>query len=155
MRITNYNLEQEPNGRAILVKESAFNIHGTEFFDSPSKVSGFFKDYYGLDRKAEEYVFTIALNTKLKPIGIFQIGHGTSNSCFCPPLEILIRLLFSGASGFIVAHNHPSGDPAPSKEDFEFAECLKEASDIIGIRLYDHIIVAQDDFHSFADSRTF
>jgi DNA repair protein RadC len=57
----------------------------------------------------------------------------------------------SSAAALLLIHNHPSGDPTPSKEDFEITNRLKEASELLGIRLLDHVIIGDPRHYSFAD----
>lgn len=151
MRITNYGLELNGAGQAVLVKESAFNAQDV-LLSTPTAVALFFKEYYRLQNKAEELLFVVAVNNKIKPIGIFQVSHGTNDSCFCNPREILIRLLLLGASDFIVVHNHPSRDCTPSEVDCLSTERLINAGRLVGIGLLDHIIVGGNRYFSFSES---
>ena len=98
-------------------------------------------DLYHAELKAEEHIWLIALDTKCKPIGIFETNHGSVNSSVVSPREIFVRLCLCGAAHFIIAHNHPSGDPAPSKEDMEVTRRMGEAGKIMNIGLLDHIII--------------
>ena len=60
-------------------------------------------------------------------------------------------LLLANAAAFAVAHNHPSGDPTPSKEDIEITRRLREAADMFGIRMLDHIVIGRERYVSFVD----
>ena len=102
--------------------------------------------FFRLNKQSEEYVYMIALNTKCRPLGIFEVSHGAVNSSICNPREIFIKALLCGASGIILAHNHPSGDPTPSKEDERVYKRIKDAGNIIGIELLDNIIVGNGYF---------
>ncbi len=68
------------------------------------------------------------------------------------PLRIALR---EGASAFILAHNHPSGDPTPSADDIEFTDQLARAASIVGAPLLDHIVVARDGYVSMLESGLF
>lgn len=96
---------------------------------------------YGLNQLAEEYLYMIALSTKNKPLGIFEVSHGTVNASLVNPREIFIRLLLSGASNFILAHNHPSGSCTPSNEDCKLTDRINDCARLMGIPLLDHIII--------------
>ena len=61
-------------------------------------------------------------------------------------------LILMNAAGFICAHNHPSGDQTPSSEDQQLTTRLKQAADIIGIRMLDHVIIGESGHYSFADN---
>ena len=76
---------------------------------------------------------------------------------FEPFVKIHQDMVFSaclrrGASALILVHNHPSGDPSPSREDLDLTERLARAGQILGIRLVDHVIVGQDGCCSLADA---
>lgn len=92
----------------------------------------------------------IALDTKNKPVGVFEVSHGTASASIVGSREIFIRLLLVGASCFVISHNHPSGDCTPSKEDIEVTRRLKECADMMGLSLLDHIIIG-DGFTSLSE----
>jgi DNA repair protein RadC len=72
-----------------------------------------------------------------------DIYRGTLDRAVVEPREILKRALLEHAAGVILYHNHPSGDPAPSREDREFTKRLAAASESVGVRLLDHIVVGR------------
>lgn len=109
------------------------------------------RDVFHADRKAEEYVWLIAANTKMKPIGLFELTHGSVNASQLGSREVFVRLCLLGASSFVVVHNHPSGDPSPSADDNATTKRLKSAADIMGIPLVDHIIIGDSAFYSYAE----
>lgn len=143
MKISQYGLNV-PN---VLVKESDFE-YPKQNLNQPKYIVEMMNSVFSLDKKAEEYMYLLALNTKCVPVGVFEISHGTVNSSFCSPREILIRALLIGATGIILIHNHPSGDVTPSKQDIESTKRIKSACEIIQIDLVDHIIVGSDKFYS-------
>ena len=102
-----------------------------------------------MNQLAEEYVYMAALACKGKVLGVFEVSHGTGNSSFLRPREVFMRLLLAGASSFVVIHNHPSGDCTPSKVDIDITRVLKEAGNMMGIPLIDHIIAGGSDHYSF------
>lgn len=150
MRITKYRTELDQNKHNILVKESAVN-YGIDSLSSPQAIVEVFNNCFSLNRLAEEHIYMIALSTKNKPLGVFEISHGTINASLCNPREIFIRLLLAGASSFIIAHNHPSGDCTPSNEDIAITKRIKECANIMGISFLDHIIIADSTYMSFQD----
>lgn len=150
MRITKYRTELDQNKHNILVKESAVN-YGVDSLSDPQTIVAMLNSCYGLNRLAEEHVCIIALSTKSKPLGVFEVSHGSVNASLCNPREIFIRLLLSGASSFVLSHNHPSGDCTPSKEDIKMTRRIKEAADIMGIYFLDHIIIGDTTYHSFRE----
>lgn len=149
MRITIYRTELDENRHNVLVKEKAVN-YTSESINSPQSVIDMLNTVFRLNRQAEEHVYMIALNTKGKVLGVFEISHGAVSQSFCGSREIFIRALLCGASGIILAHNHPSGDVTPSKEDVRVYQRIKEAGELIGVNLLDNIIVG-DTYFSFTE----
>ncbi len=73
---------------------------------------------------------------------------GTVNSALISPREVLIEAMKHDAVNLVLLHNHPSGDPTPSNSDIASTKRILEAGDIVGIRLYDHIIIGDRRFVS-------
>ena len=94
-------------------------------------------------RLAEEEVFWVLLldtkNRLQRPPLV--VSKGTLNASLAHPREVFKAAILGGASGVIVAHNHPSGDPTPSRTDIRTTRALREAAKIISIDLLDHVIV--------------
>lgn len=89
----------------------------------------------------QEVLKLIVLNTKNKIIKVRDIFKGSLNSSIVHPREIYSEAIKSGGASIIICHNHPSGDPSPSKEDINITLRIKECGKIIGIELLDHIII--------------
>ncbi len=89
MRITIYKIELNNDLHTKLVKEKAYN-HDVKNLNNPSSIVQVMNDVFHMNKLSEEYLYTIALNRKLKPIGFFEISHGTSDCSLCNPREILI-----------------------------------------------------------------
>ena len=145
MRITTYTTRIKDNLN-VLVKERAYN-YKTEnsHLDSAEKIAKMMCDVFELHLLAEEYVYLLALDTKCRVLGIFEVGHGTVNACLLHTREIMIRNVLCGASAFIVAHNHPSGELSASSDDVSTTKKLYEAGELMGIHLLDHIIIGRED----------
>ena len=145
MRITTYTTRIKDNLN-VLVKERAFN-YKTEnsHLDSAEKIAKMMCDVFELHLLAEDYVYLLALDTKCRVLGIFEVGHGTVNACLLHTREIMIRNVLCGASAFIVVHNHPSGELSVSKDDISTTERLYKAGELMGIHLLDHIIIGRED----------
>ena len=97
-----------------------------------------------LDDLPEERMIVISLDTKNQFNNVSIVSIGTLNSSLAHPREIFKVAVKSNAANLIVAHNHPSGNPEPSKEDIDITKRLREAGDILGIRLLDHIIIGDE-----------
>ena len=89
----------------------------------------------------QEHLRVVLLDTKNQVIGINEIYVGNVNSSVVRPAEVLRPAIRENAVGVIVVHNHPSGDTAPSPEDFAITRELREAGELLGIELLDHIIL--------------
>lgn len=98
-----------------------------------------------LDR---EHFRVLLLNTKNQVVGVDEVSVGTLNYSAVHPRELFRRAIKRSAASVILVHNHPSGDPTPSREDIEITGRLVEAGRIIGIQVLDHIIVGEKRFVS-------
>lgn len=150
MRITKYRMELDESQYNVLVKEIAKNYE-SERLDTPCKICGMLNDIFRLNRQAEEHLYMIALDTKSKALGVFEVSHGISNATFCVPREIYTRALLCGAMNIVIAHNHPSGDEFPSKDDVQAFKRMQESGDLLGIPLLDSIIVGKCGYYSFRE----
>jgi DNA repair protein RadC len=83
------------------------------------------------------------MNTRLRPYAWHRVSLGTVSECHCHPREILRPVLAAGAYGFALMHNHPSGEPSPSRSDEAVTRRMVEASALMQIRLVDHVIVGE------------
>lgn len=90
---------------------------------------------------AQEEFHIVTLNTKNVVIDSHQITVGTLDASLVHPREVFRKAIKDSASSILLAHNHPSGDPAPSKEDVMVTRRLEEAGKIIGIDVLDHIVL--------------
>lgn len=98
-----------------------------------------------LDR---EHFIALLLNTKNQVIARETISVGTLNSSLVHPRELFKVAVRRSAAGVILAHNHPSGDPTPSKEDIEITRRMVKAGNIIGIEVLDHLVIGDNKFVS-------
>ena len=101
-----------------------------------------------LKYEKREMVKVILLNVKNIVVKIDNIGLGSDNSAILKPRDALIEAIKMGIPKIILVHNHPSGDPTPSKADIEFTDRLGQAASLMGIELLDHIIIGDCKFES-------
>lgn len=142
VRIIKYKTKLTENKRIVLEKEvSANRPDMTAIIRSPEDIYDFARRFLRLHEESEEYLYMACMNTKNKIIGVFEISHGTVNSSVFGVREILQKALLANAVNIIMMHNHPSGDPNPSREDVEVTKRLAEAGKLLGVQLLDHIIV--------------
>lgn len=88
-----------------------------------------------------ESLQVVLLNTKLNSMGIVEVSRGTINETPAHPREILKPVIVRAAFGFILVHNHPSGDPSPSRADESLTRRLREACELMQLRFIDHVII--------------
>ncbi|ADL52466.1 RadC family protein [Clostridium cellulovorans] len=100
---------------------------------------------------SKEVLRIIMLNVKNFVVKIKDVSMGSLNSSIVHPREVFVDAIKEGSASIIICHNHPSGDPTPSKEDINITLRLKEASKIIGIDLLDHIIVGNGTYVSLKE----
>jgi DNA repair protein RadC len=100
---------------------------------------------------SQEHFVCMYLNTKNQVIHKQTIFIGSLNASIVHPREVFREALKRSAASVIAAHNHPSGDPAPSREDIEVTKRLVECGKIIGIDLLDHLIIGENKFVSLKE----
>ncbi len=105
-----------------------------------------------LSDKPQEELWILMLDNKLHLIGTQMISRGSVNQCAANPADILRPVILSGATGFILIHNHPSGDPTASAEDNKLTKTIKSACELLGVQLYDHIIIGLNNFFSYNEA---
>lgn len=103
--------------------------------------------FAGLDR---ECCLAVLLDTKHRLLGVRVVSIGSVDHTFMGPREILRDVLLANASAVLVAHNHPSGDPEPSRDDELVTRRLGEAARVMGVDLLDHLVVGDQAWVSLA-----
>ncbi len=164
LSLTHLTLEQllEINGvgkvkaiQILCVLELAKRISKTSFndttkYNTSEVIAGFYMEQ--LRHLEQEQLYVMFLDTKCKLIKDKLISSGTVNQSLISPREIFIEALRCNCVNIILVHNHPSGDPAPSREDIKSTSRVKNAGKIIGIRLLDHIIIGDNTYCSLNES---
>jgi DNA repair protein RadC len=102
------------------------------------------------DRKKEVFL-TLLLDGKNRVIREVQVSEGSLTASIVHPREVFAPVVRESAAAVLFVHNHPSGDPTPSREDLEITTRLREAGDLMGVRVLDHIIIGSGQYVSFAD----
>ncbi|WP_082130194.1 RadC family protein [Aneurinibacillus tyrosinisolvens] len=103
----------------------------------------------------QEHFVCLYLNTKNQVIGRETIFIGSLNSSIVHPREVFKEAIRRSSASLICLHNHPSGDPAPSREDIDVTHRLQEAGRILGIDLLDHVIIGDGRFYSIKEKGHF
>ena len=105
-----------------------------------------------LPDNSREHFLALYLNGAHEVIAYSVVSTGSANSAPVQVREVYQPALIAGALALIVGHNHPSGKTAPSQEDRGVTKRLKEAGELIGIKLLDHLIITDTEYRSFAES---
>ena len=99
-----------------------------------------------------EKLLCLMLNAKNVVIGMDIVSIGTLTMSVAHPREIFKSAILKNAASIILSHGHPSGDPTPSREDIQLTERIRQAGEILGIKLLDHIIIGENGTYSFRNT---
>ncbi|MDR4483164.1 MAG: JAB domain-containing protein [Nitrospirales bacterium] len=133
-----------PRFRVTLVRENRASFPVAAIQDSRTAADLLAPHFKNLDR--EQFV-VCGLNAKHRIIGLNVVSVGS----LTVTIEVFKPLILMNACAVLCAHNHPSGDPSPSPEDHALTARLRQAGDVLGITLLDHIILGDSRTYSFAD----
>lgn len=122
--------------RVSLVRE-AFDVKPLQI-TTPSDTVSVLGDVAVSDR---ECFMCLHLDARNQVIGVETVSIGSLNASLVHPRECFTAAIINKAASVILAHNHPSGDPTPSREDIELTRRMRQAGDILGIEILDHIII--------------
>lgn len=138
--------------KAVSERYAKENINPKIVFDAPETVFAYLKEKIG---KSKKELFTILyLDTRNKLISDV-VSVGTLNASLVHPREVFDKAVLNHSSHIILAHNHPSGDPAPSDDDIITTKRMIEAGKILGITVADHIIVSTNNYYSLKQHGVF
>lgn len=116
---------------------------------SPGKVASFFQSE--MQHLNKEHFVILFLNTKNMITSYETISVGSLNASIVHPREVFNRAIKKSAASIILVHNHPSGNPQPSKEDLKVTKRLKEVGEVVGINILDHLILTDKSYYSFKE----
>jgi DNA repair protein RadC len=132
------------------VKGVNVNLEGS-VVRSPDCAYQIIEQTFNLSLKPSENFGLICLNTKNKVAGAHIVSIGSLNSAIVHPREVFKTAIVNNSSGFIMFHNHPSGDPTPSREDIELTQKMVEIGEMLGVDVLDHIIVGESSYVSLKE----
>lgn len=133
-----------------LAKRLAKASAGKELdFSTPASIARYYME--DMRHQKQERMKLLLLNTKSRLIGESEISKGTVNASIVSPRELFIEALQKNAVSIILLHNHPSGDPSPSREDVLVSKKVQEAGNMIGVELLDHIIIGDNCYVSLRE----
>lgn len=118
-------------------------------FSSPRVVADAFRE---LARSPREIFVVIHMDSQNRPIAYDVAAVGSGDAALVCPKDVLRPLLYTGASGAVFVHSHPSGNPQPSPEDIQVTRRLREILALCGLRFLDHVVLGENGtFFSFAE----
>ena len=120
-------------------------------FLGPADIAAYLIPQFG-DRQVEHFG-VVLLDAKRRLLRTTVLSIGTLDGSLAHPRDIFREAALGGAAGIVVFHNHPSGDPTPSRDDVELTERLLAAGEIVGIDVLDHVILAETRYFSFKESQ--
>lgn len=154
MRVAKYDMRVRENRIPYLVSVGRTSLTDEEMNQKPEKMVEIIRNAYHAECLPEEYLYMMTFDSKLHLIGLFDLSHGTCRESLISPAQVMQRGLLCGASSFCLAHNHPSGDVTPSREDDLITKRIAMAAQICGITFCDHLIIAgahKNGFYSYRE----
>ena len=121
---------------------------GERFLSSGDAFSHFHERLRDLRK---EIFLALLLDSKNRLLREVRISEGSLNASIVHPREVFAPVVRESAAAVLFVHNHPSGDPSPSREDIEITKRLKEVGDLMGVRVLDHVIIGNGNYVSLAD----
>ena len=139
--------------RTEFIREVIVNYRGprrkSPSFQTPEEVVHFLRSL--LVDNSREQVIALFLDSQNRAIGYSRAAVGNKNACPVHVGEVYQKAVLVGAAFILVAHNHPSGRPDPSREDVRVTDAFRSAGVMLGIPLLDHIILFDDGYYSFRE----
>jgi DNA repair protein RadC len=124
-------------------------FHIGEPFRGSGDVYAHFRERLGSEKR--EHFYAVLLDNKHRKIKDVAVSQGSLTASIVHPRDVFTPVVRESAAAVIFVHNHPSGDPTPSKEDIEITRRLREVGEIMGVRVLDHIVVGDGRYVSFVD----
>ena len=128
MRIVKAEVRMDEEKMPVLIKEPAKIYKPLQHLSSPEDVVQVMVDAFEMGRQIAELVYLIALDNRAKPLAFFLLNRGTVNRSMVDIRGMMISLFLCNAAGFILVHNHVSGECIPSQEDGRVTERIKAAA---------------------------
>ncbi len=116
-------------------------------FSDPETIAEYYMEQ--LRHEEQELLLAVMLDSKYRFLGDETVSRGTADTALISSRDLFIRAFAHRASHMILLHNHPSGDPSPSQADAETTETIRQAGELLGIPLEDHIIIGDRRYFSF------
>lgn len=149
-RITIYSTRLDLLRTVELVKERTINYaQESSVMDCPERVVELMQYVFDAGSKAQEFLWVVALNGARRVQALYTASQGTLTASLVHPREVFTPCLLCGnVASLILVHNHPSGQLDISEQDRDVSSRIRQAGEILGIHLDDHLIIAGDSFVS-------
>jgi len=118
---------------------------------SPIYLANFLHNTLNMGMQAEEIFVILTLDIKSNITGIFEVSRGSLNKSVVSPREVFKRAILNNAAGIVAAHNHPAGSLKASDDDIRITQKLKDAGELLGIKLIDHLIITENSYSSLRE----
>ena len=125
-----------------------------EYLTSRTRISSSQEVYHlfrHLVKLPREVFYCLHLDSKNRIICLDTVSQGSLTASIVHPRELFSGVILSAAAAIILVHQHPSGDPTPSREDIEITQRIHDGAKLLGIRLLDHIVIGEEQYVSFTD----
>ncbi|SKC04220.1 DNA repair protein RadC [Lachnospiraceae bacterium] len=152
MNVKKYELKVNENRIPYLQSVGETALTDRRKWNQPIKIANLIRMVFDVNHSLQESVYLVCFDVKLQLLGIFEVSKGLADQALVDNAQIMTRALLCGAQAFALVHNHPSGVVDPSNNDIEMTEKVMIASQIMGLKMVDHIIVAgagREGFYSF------
>jgi DNA repair protein RadC len=132
--------------KLLLIKEKDFEYN--KKICSTLDLVDFMRNSLNINNEAQEVVYLLSLNNKNQLVSFIELARGGLNMCNVSQNEIFKNVLLSNSNKFILAHNHPSGDPTPSESDIEVTKDILKGAKTLNINFLDHLVIGDDEYMS-------
>lgn len=132
--------------RIVKTMNAPFEVR--EQVKSPDDVFGFLSEYF--EARDREYMVAVFLDTANTVIGMSVLSIGDLSGAYASTRDAFKHALLANAAAIVLAHNHPSGNPEPSRADISVTREMVEAGEVMGIPIHDHLIFAEGAYTSLA-----
>jgi DNA repair protein RadC len=134
----------------IRYRPTTVHVDNRKTLNTPRQLAEFLTKL--LARECVEVFLIVCLSTKHRVICVHEVSRGSLDATVVHPREVFKAAALASAASIVLAHNHPSGDPAPSTDDIVLTTRMVNAGDIMGIPVLDHIVVGESSYYSFVEA---
>lgn len=132
--------------KLLLIKEQQFEYN--QKITSTVGLVNFMINVLKINNEAQEVTYLLSLNNKNQLVSFTEIARGGLDMCNLSQNQIFKTVLLSNSNKFILVHNHPTGDPTPSRTDIETTKRILKSCEILGIEFLDHLVIGDSEYQS-------